>query len=117
MRRSIDGLAKAVRERFDAEPEDAQALYVFWNRRRDRLKLLWCDQTGWYLLYKRLRNRTVVPPLDGPAGASSVIIDKRALASLLDGVQNVRRGLTRRQVARRARKKVTPTTPNSSTAR
>ena len=61
MRRSFDGLETAVRERLREDPLSG-ALFVFWNRRRDRLKILSFDGTGLWIWYKRLeRGRFEVP--------------------------------------------------------
>ena len=47
-RRSFDGLEAAVRERLREDPLSG-ALFVFWNRRRDRLKILSFDGTGLWI--------------------------------------------------------------------
>ncbi|HXO27183.1 MAG TPA: IS66 family insertion sequence element accessory protein TnpB [Thermoanaerobaculia bacterium] len=48
MRLSFDGLEAAVRERLQQNPLSG-ALFVFWNRRRDRLKILSFDGTGLWI--------------------------------------------------------------------
>ena len=53
MRKSFDGLCGLVRSALDSDPLDG-TLYVFINRRRDRAKLLYWDQDGLALWYKRL---------------------------------------------------------------
>jgi transposase len=53
MRRGFVGLAEAAREQLSQDPGSG-ALFVFVNKRRDRLKLLWHDRTGFCLLYKVL---------------------------------------------------------------
>lgn len=50
MRRGFDGLAAAAREVLGEDPQSG-ALFLFLNRRRDRLKILWYDCTGFCLLY------------------------------------------------------------------
>lgn len=50
MRRGFDGLAAAAREVLGEDPQSG-ALFLFLNRRRDRLKILWYDRTGFCLLY------------------------------------------------------------------
>lgn len=61
MRKSIDGLALAVQESLPLSPRSG-ALFVFFNRGRDKVKLLWWDRHGFWLAYKRLeRGRFVLP--------------------------------------------------------
>jgi transposase len=61
MRKSIDGLALAVQESLPRSPRSG-ALFVFFNRARDKVKLLWWDRHGFWLAYKRLeRGRFVLP--------------------------------------------------------
>ena len=57
LRRSIDGLAALVRERFDLDPLSGH-LFLFRNHRGDRLKILAWDQGGFWVLYKRLERGT-----------------------------------------------------------
>ena len=102
MRRSFDGLARAVEERLGLKPESERKMFVFVNRRRDMMKLLWRDASGWCLLAKRLDEREVPLPRDIAAGARSVQVDGRTLAAMLDGVLR-RRNETARTVAHDAR--------------
>jgi transposase len=111
MRRSIEGLRRAVAERFG---EDASsALYIFANARRDRLKVLWCTATGWCVLYKRLDKRRVQLPAVAE-GTRGVVVDGRTLALLLDGVPAQGAGLTAREIAHEARRKVRVATTNQA---
>ena len=55
MRKSIDGLAALVKEKFDMDPF-AETLYMFCGRRCDRIKVLLWEGDGFVLLYKRLEN-------------------------------------------------------------
>lgn len=52
-RKSIDGLS-AVVEREMGEKPFSGALFIFMGRRRDRIKILYWDQTGFAIWYKRL---------------------------------------------------------------
>ena len=52
-RKSINGLSVIVEQEM-ALSVYAQALFVFCNKRRDKLKILYWDQTGFCLWYKRL---------------------------------------------------------------
>jgi transposase len=63
LRRSIDGLAALVRERFTLDPLSGH-LFLFRNRRGDRLKILAWDQGGFWVLYKRLERGTFAWPID-----------------------------------------------------
>ena len=55
MRKSIDGLAALVKEKFDMDPF-AASLYMFCGRRCDRIKVLLWEGDGFVLMYKRLEN-------------------------------------------------------------
>lgn len=102
MRRSFDGLALWIQERLGRDPRMTNVMFVFVNRRRDMMKALWRDATGWCLLVKRLDDREVALPREIPEGASSITIDSRTLAALLDGVAHPRRE-TEKDVARASR--------------
>ena len=55
MRKSIDGLAAIVQQRFQLNPM-SKALFLFCGKRSDRLKALYWEEDGFLLLYKRLEN-------------------------------------------------------------
>ena len=82
LRKGFDGLSGIVRRELGADPLDG-SLFLFVNRRRDRLKLLHFDGTGYWVYYKRLEAGTfeVLPSSDG-----CVEIDATQLAMLLSGV-------------------------------
>ena len=89
LRRSFDGLAACARQVLGEDPQSG-ALFVFVNKRKNRLKALWWDQTGYCLLYKRLHRALFVLPDDG-AGGISVRIDGSELAALVAGERLKRR--------------------------
>ena len=84
LRKSFDGLCGIVRNDFGREPLDG-SLFLFLNRRRDRVKLLWWDHDGLAIWYKRLEAGTF-ESIRCEGGAASVEIDATALALLLGGV-------------------------------
>ena len=55
MRKSIDGLAAIVQQQFDLDLF-SDSLFLFYGRRRDRLKALLWEGDGFMLFYKRLEN-------------------------------------------------------------
>jgi transposase len=83
MRKSIDGLAMLVEQELELDPFAAQ-LFVFSNRRRDKLKILYWDRSGFALWYKRLEKARF--PWPQTHEHSVVSITGRELAWLLDGI-------------------------------
>jgi transposase len=61
LRRSIDGLSAVVRDHFGLDPLSGH-LFLFRNRRGDRLKILAWDRSGFWILYKRLEQGTFAWP-------------------------------------------------------
>ncbi len=55
LRRGIDGLAQLVETQFQLDPF-SNSLFLFCNRRRDRMKALLWEQNRFMLFYKRLEN-------------------------------------------------------------
>jgi transposase len=55
LRKSINGLAIIVQETFKLDPFTKQ-LFVFCNRKKDKIKILRWDNDGFWLYYKRLEN-------------------------------------------------------------
>jgi transposase len=84
MRKSFDGLCALVRSVFQADPLDG-SLFLFINRRRDRIKILWWDHDGLALFYKRLEAGTFEAMRTGDDTAT-LEIDTTQLAMLLGGV-------------------------------
>ena len=63
------------------------ALFVFYGRRRDALKVLFFDGSGMCIFYKRLDRGTFRLPESGTSDARHVEVDDATLEALLDGVQ------------------------------
>ena len=85
-----------VRSQFGADPLDG-SLFLFVNRRRDRIKILHFDGSGYWLYYKLLEASTfeVIASQD-----KCIRIDATQLAMLLGGVSLV--GARRRKRYQRA---------------
>lgn len=84
MRKSIDGLATWVQDSLPVSPLSG-AVFVFFNRGRDKVKLLWWDRHGFWLAYKRLEKGRFRLP-----GAEALTLSDLAL--VLEGIDpSVRR--------------------------
>lgn len=88
MRRSIDGLSAVVR---GAWGQDAYSghLFVFFGRRRDRVKILAWERGGFVLYYKRLERGCFRVP-ERTANGQAYEMDATELAMLLDGIDIAR---------------------------
>jgi transposase len=84
LRKSFDGLCALVRGEFQADPLDG-SLFLFVNRRGDRIKAMWWDHDGLAIFYKRLEAGTF-ETLRPESEAAAVEIDAAELAMLLNGV-------------------------------
>lgn len=82
MRKSFDGLAALVSAGLDLDPLSGH-LFVFLNKRRDRLKILYWDRDGMAVWAKRLERGTFRVPT--PA-AGRVEMTTADLAALLAGI-------------------------------
>lgn len=81
-RKQIDGIALIVQDVLQLDPFSAH-LFVFKNRRADKLKLLYWHHNGYVLLYKRLERGTFVWPAHD--SDSPLYLSVRELHALLDG--------------------------------
>jgi len=87
MRRSFDGLHALV---VTVMQLDALAghLFVFANKRRDRVKILYWDRDGFAVWAKRLEEGTYAMPFSeaGPGGEARREITAQELGALLSGI-------------------------------
>jgi transposase len=99
LRKSFDSLAEIVRSHLLADPLSGH-LFVFRNKSGDRLKLLYWDEDGYVIVYKRLEAGTFRFP-QASADTCKVSIRAADLFMLLDGVDlsSVRRGHRYRRTA------------------
>jgi transposase len=82
MRKSFDGLCGLIRSELGADPLSG-SLFVFVNRRRTMVKLLYWDRDGLAIWYKRLERGSFTPPALCSDGNQ---IDRRQLSMLLEGI-------------------------------
>lgn len=82
MRKSFDGLCGLIRSELGADPLSG-SLFVFVNRRRNMVKLLYWDRDGLAIWYKRLERGCFTPP---SLYSQENQIDRRQLSMLLEGV-------------------------------
>lgn len=94
----FDGLCAIVRDRFSEDPLSGH-LFLFVNKRANRVKILVWDRNGFWLFYKRLERGTF--ELIRGRGAK-VEIDRARLAMLLDGI-DTRKSTSRRNFVREVR--------------
>ncbi len=83
MRKQFNGLWALAKEKLQADPFGG-ALFVFTNKDRDRVKILWWDGTGVWVAAKRLeKGRFTWPAMNGSA---KVDLEPTALTMLLAGI-------------------------------
>jgi transposase len=91
MRRSFDGLMAIVQSEF-AKDIRLGDYFMFVNKRRDRVKILWWDRDGLAIFMKRLESGTV-QKLPSDINSKSMVIDHAQLSMLLSGIDvtNIKR--------------------------
>ena len=97
MRKSINGLMTLVKESFSLDPF-ADALFVFCNRDRNRLKIIEWDGDGFWLYFKRLERGRFRWPSD--EDSSTMVLDVDELSCLIDGAR-LEKKLGRKEVFER----------------
>ena len=85
MRKSFDGLSLMVQHQFGREPFSGD-LFAFFNRQRDRVKLLLWDGNGFWVFAKRLESGAFARWPDDNGDSVCVAIDRARLGMLLEGV-------------------------------
>ena len=85
LRKGFDGLSAAVEAVFDRSVLDGH-LFLFLNRRRDRIKILWWDRDGLAVFYKRLERGSYEVPRHA-ADTKQLRLDATQLSLLLSGVE------------------------------
>lgn len=85
MRWGIDRLAGAVTERIGRDARGG-ALFVFFGKQRNRLKILFFDGSGMCVFYKRLDAGQFRLPVALDEASTTVVIEERELDELMDGI-------------------------------
>lgn len=85
LRASFEKLAILVKERL-GEDERSSQVFVFGNRRRNRVKLLYWDGTGLWILAKKLEAGTFAWPQGLGEGKAKLRLRPEALELLLSGI-------------------------------
>jgi transposase len=86
MRKSFNGLITLTEAILRRDPASGH-LFVFVNRRRDMIKMLHWDGTGYCIWYKRLaRGRFQMPSFESVAVPTSVELSSTQLALILEGI-------------------------------
>jgi transposase len=84
MRKSFDGLSGLVQNNLGNNPLNGD-VFIFINRRRDKIKLLHWQGVSFTLYYKRLEEGTFeVPSYDMEAG--SITLSYAQMVMLVDGL-------------------------------
>ncbi len=84
LRKSIDGLAALVCDVLEQDPFSSQ-LFVFCNRARDKIKILFWQHNGFWLFYRRLERERFRWPSSAQETAA-IVVSTRELRWLLDGL-------------------------------
>jgi transposase len=86
LRCSFDRLSGIAQERVGYDARSG-AMFIFYGRRRDALKVLFFDGSGMCIFYKRLDRSTYRIPEPAKEGDRYVEVDDATLDALLDGIE------------------------------
>jgi len=84
-RKSFDGLCGEV-ENFMGHNPMSGHVFVFYNKRRDKIKLLFFDRDGYWIHYKRLERGTFEKPFRRVSGGS-FSLSHQELLLILSGIE------------------------------
>jgi transposase len=82
-RKAHDGLCAVIRDQFQDDPFSGD-VFAFFNRAKNRIKLMVWDRNGFWLLYKRLEKGTFPFAV---SGAGRLEIEPGQLAMILEGIE------------------------------
>ena len=93
MRKGFDGLSGLVKQEMNRNPVDGN-IYLFINRRRDRMKMLVWESGGFMLYYKRLEKGTFeLPELNN---SNQKKLSWETLVLMLTGISLIQKGRKKR---------------------
>lgn len=84
MRKSFDGLSGIIRNELDGNPCSGD-VFIFINRNRNKMKLLYWQGIGFTLYYKRIEEGTF-EPLDYDTRAGNITLTYAQIVMLIDGL-------------------------------
>lgn len=84
MRKGFNGLSGLVRNELDRDPMSGDA-FIFVNRRRNKLKLLIWDRTGFLIYYKQLETGTFELP-NTTNSNGEYLVNWEELVMILEGI-------------------------------
>ena len=85
LRKSFDTLSVLVEQQLREDPLSSK-LFVFLNKKCDRVKMLYWDGTGLWILAKRLEAGRFNRPKAGDRSAAKIHLKPEALEMLLSGI-------------------------------
>lgn len=86
LRKSFNGLWALVSEELNLDPKSG-AVFLFTNRCKNRIKILYWDGTGVWIMTKRLEAGTYWWPKSAQPGAKKISLTPEAFAMLINGVE------------------------------
>lgn len=86
MRKSFNGLFDLASDHLENQRLGCDTLFVFVNKRRNRIKLLYFDGTGLWVAAKRLEKGTFSWPKPSEPGQKKIKLSAEALQMIVDGV-------------------------------
>ena len=86
LRKGIDGYASIIESEYHLSPVD-KSLYIFCNRSRNKIKCLYWDGSGFWLLYKRLETGHFKWKRNEEENKGVIEITEQQLRWLLEGLK------------------------------